>query len=373
MTADSGVSTSRPHTPTSGFRERVNSSASSILSVDDIVKWAERTRVSSCRQSRQSTVEVVQSFMFRDPKRITRPQTCKERRLNLRERPLTARSLCSEPPAPVTTPVAFSTLDDEGTDEENDGNNTSKAWISQQCCELLGPSVCQQCAKNLRVQKQRQRYERGFRSLRASEKNFTTAVLMKKNMPHLTLSQIQDKVAGGKVSQQQLRRLHEVRESPEEIEKRRLEKEMREKELLSQRKPKGNYSLREMNRRLAEGDTGFRKKRHGRPSITETLFPSFVSPRKVKYDEPMFRVYYEPPLVAKHRQKSEPTFFAGSNFDYKLPDRLPDKLIFTKLAKEPEPVETETTSTVPQAEPLDYEATFIDSVDNLIKEHLERA
>ncbi|KAL8584442.1 hypothetical protein ACOMHN_032062 [Nucella lapillus] len=56
---------------------------------------------------------------------------------------------------------------------------------------------------------------------------------------------------------------------------------------------------------------------------------AFVSPRKVRPpEEPAYKVYFEPPLLAKHRQESTPSFFAGSDNPYRLPERLPDVIQF---------------------------------------------
>lgn len=57
------------------------------------------------------------------------------------------------------------------------------------------------------------------------------------------------------------------------------------------------------------------------------LFPSFISCRKTN---PTYSgkksLFFEPPLLPKVCQNAEPSFFAGSADEYKLPDRLPDKI-----------------------------------------------
>ena len=64
--------------------------------------------------------------------------------------------------------------------------------------------------------------------------------------------------------------------------------------------------------------------------LTHSLMPMFVSPRKIKEpDEPKYKVYFEPPLLPKRLQTPNPSFFAGSNDEYKLPERLPDVIEFT--------------------------------------------
>ncbi|GFS12472.1 hypothetical protein ElyMa_006698500 [Elysia marginata] len=63
--------------------------------------------------------------------------------------------------------------------------------------------------------------------------------------------------------------------------------------------------------------------------LSREFMPSFVSPRKVKLiEEPKYKVYFEPPLLTKRRQIPNPSFFAGSNDEYSLPERLPDVIEF---------------------------------------------
>ncbi|XP_076445862.1 uncharacterized protein LOC143283503 [Babylonia areolata] len=74
-----------------------------------------------------------------------------------------------------------------------------------------------------------------------------------------------------------------------------------------------------------------RKKVHNLLSVDDMpgSVQAFVSPRKMKsVEEPSYKVYFEPPLLAKHLQESTPSFFAGSNNPYHLPDRLPDVIEF---------------------------------------------
>ncbi|XP_012936666.1 uncharacterized protein LOC106011455, partial [Aplysia californica] len=63
--------------------------------------------------------------------------------------------------------------------------------------------------------------------------------------------------------------------------------------------------------------------------LTQTLMPTFVSPRKVKImEEPKYKVFYEPPLLSRRKQIPNPSFFAGSTDEYYLPERLPDVIEF---------------------------------------------
>ena len=63
--------------------------------------------------------------------------------------------------------------------------------------------------------------------------------------------------------------------------------------------------------------------------LSREFMPAFVSPRKVKLiEEPKYKVYFEPPLLTKRRQIPNPSFFAGSNDEYSLPERLPDVIEF---------------------------------------------
>ncbi|GFN77475.1 histone-lysine N-methyltransferase SETMAR [Plakobranchus ocellatus] len=63
--------------------------------------------------------------------------------------------------------------------------------------------------------------------------------------------------------------------------------------------------------------------------LSREFMPAFVSPRKIKLlEEPKYKVFFEPPLLTKRRQIPNPSFFAGSNDEYSLPERLPDVIEF---------------------------------------------
>ncbi|XP_076466218.1 uncharacterized protein LOC143297683 [Babylonia areolata] len=94
--------------------------------------------------------------------------------------------------------------------------------------------------------------------------------------------------------------------------------------------------LRHMNSKIFHGRARRRLKVPGegtqRTAKTDSrpLWPAFVSPRKCKLiEEPKYRAYFDPPLLAKRKQIPNPAFFAGSDHPYSLPERLPEELQFS--------------------------------------------
>ncbi|PVD28208.1 hypothetical protein C0Q70_10795 [Pomacea canaliculata] len=85
-------------------------------------------------------------------------------------------------------------------------------------------------------------------------------------------------------------------------------------------------------RSLASSKVGERRLT-SRTTAGDVLFPAFVSPRKSKLvQKPHCKGFFGPPLLAKDRQIANPSFFAGSDLPYSLPERLPDVLEFTDRA-----------------------------------------
>ena len=63
-------------------------------------------------------------------------------------------------------------------------------------------------------------------------------------------------------------------------------------------------------------------------SFSETVCPQFISSKQVKESQlTPNNVYFDPPLLPKVLQSSEPSFFAGAELQYELPERLPEDVL----------------------------------------------
>nr|KAG5703301.1 hypothetical protein BaRGS_025543 [Batillaria attramentaria] len=268
---------------------------------------------------------------------------------------------------------------------------TLRMSVVRQCCEVMGPGVCRECRK-LRVRmKERERMEMDFPRLRVSEKNVITSAMVRRMFPELTQAEIQDKIARGEVARTGLifphgingsnngfsdeeddddgederdrdsYRLRHIHTDDEDSDSERgsggpsenghVDKPGASRGLPSmvmltklKLKLKGEAStplffmdLRHMNSKIYTGRLNKSlkppKQKEVRDedslSVPGNHLPAFVSPRKSKLmEEPAYKVYFDPPLLAKHQQKSTPSFFAGSDNPYSLPDRLPEVIEF---------------------------------------------
>ena len=246
-------------------------------------------------------------------------------------RPPTARSRTSS--SRVTTPRnVFINIDDDLDDDNwncvrarsmspdlRSETSSSVGSLARQCCDVLGPRVCQDCTKI------RARSTRGHRDtpltsrLHMPERNLAVALLVAKALPSLSVHQIQTELNENKI----------VRPCFKTALARRLQYE---KERLERERTHAQHKTRafSLTHKFAP-EVKPPSKQDGvlklaAKSFAELMYPTFVSPRKVKSKDSYFVAYYEPPVIPKACQNVEPAFFAGTDACYELPERLPDEL-----------------------------------------------
>ena len=208
--------------------------------------------------------------------------------------------------------------------------------LSRHCCDVLGPSHCYQCNQITRQESDLSKNEAKYPLLHVSNDNISTTILVEKYMPNLNPYQIQHKIASGEISKPAYHdRFFRAKSSIEERNaptKGASKKTF--KRVLDKRKESAYFvNIRDLNSKIISGNFTKMKalttlnENNPDKSVTERLYPLFISPKKLKKPEkPTYIAYYEPPLLPKVCQNVEPSFFAGSDGKYKLPDRLPDDL-----------------------------------------------
>ena len=211
--------------------------------------------------------------------------------------------------------------------------------LSRHCCDVLGPSHCYQCNQITRQERDLSKHEAKYPLLHVSNDNISTTILVEKYMPNLNPYQIQHKIASGEISKPAYHdRFFRAKSSSEErnAPSKGASKKTIKRVLDKRRESAYFVNIRDLNSKIVSGD--FTRKKalttvsENNPNkslttFTERLYPLFISPRKSKKPEkPTYIACYEPPLLPKVCQNAEPSFFAGSDGKYKLPERLPDDL-----------------------------------------------
>ncbi len=218
--------------------------------------------------------------------------------------------------------------------------------LSQQCCDVLGPRMCHECYKLKRQETEFQQLETTLPDLHTSEENFAATFLVRHYMPEINNYQAQTKLARGEINRvgfkDWLRRLHDE-SKVQAKEHNETRKKMKTRQL-----PCSFFSnIKDLNKKLFTGRVD--RKAVLRPSwapdmqgykttldmtnaqsFSEKIMPMFVSPRSTQAyfrKALVTRAKFDPPLLPTIQQNTEPTFFAGSDKPYKLPDRLPDTLL----------------------------------------------
>ena len=215
--------------------------------------------------------------------------------------------------------------------------------LSRQCCDVLGPKVCHQCALLKRRVHSAHRHEIQLSRLQVSERNFADSIVLQKLLPHLSQEEIEDRVACGEISRLPLReRIYEH--------KQRLASENRRRSIMSvmsTRSSEQDNTPRSTENRLANASTSSstffvniqdlnsklltRKLTSNWARIkSEAQRMSTRSRSTTSHSESFsakYKQFYEPPLLPKACQNPEPSFFAGRSGAYKLPDRLPDTVV----------------------------------------------
>ncbi|CAD5114266.1 DgyrCDS3409 [Dimorphilus gyrociliatus] len=206
---------------------------------------------------------------------------------------------------------------------------TCLARLEQQhYCKILGSRHCYKCERSLQRKKSADFAANYPSTMRLSEKNLATAILAAKNLPKEAPESIEDGVARGEISPATFPIAH--------LSKRRS---YSAKPILSSKNDsvkngKESYAfftnIRDLNCKLTSGlisEELLPQRIKKKATLYKNPFPSFISCRKTASEESEKKnLFFEPPLLPRVSQNAEPSFFAGSADEYKLPERLPDNI-----------------------------------------------
>lgn len=217
------------------------------------------------------------------------------------------------------------------TNRQSESSHISNNDLSRQCCDVLGPSLCHECARILRRENDIHRHEASYQDLPTSSQGYSTTVMVKRYIPHMAVNDIQHKIARGDISRSVFGQwLTRIQANAQE------EKEHQTKVRSKISNPFVFFrGINDLNDKYISGHLTRKQILLGVPkdslkaksvenSYSEKVYPMFVSPRKVVQEKPRYFALFDPPLLPKIHQDVEPSFFAGSDKPYKLPERLPE-------------------------------------------------
>lgn len=300
------------------------------LSFDDIRLFTERERLQTRQRSRRHTVETAHVEKLAKAPKIT--------------------------PRPILKDIHAKGDGTPGGLRQCQREPTQESITSRHCCDVLGPGLCHECTLLLRRQFHLHRMSYTFSSLNLSERNLAMTTILNRYLPNLTPNQIESKLMHGDINVATPIRPRSPNHFSREISLSTLPKDKKSRLLpnVANNGPSATFfsGIADLNHKIVSGkvprridltggvikeeqrlksvaDKLIQKKRMR--SLTEKLCPAFVSPKKMeklmeersKYGTTNF----DPPMVAKESQNAEPTFFAGSEIEYVLPDRLPEVVL----------------------------------------------
>lgn len=218
--------------------------------------------------------------------------------------------------------------------------DNSVCSLSRQCCDVLGPKVCHKCALLKRRVQSANRNEMTLSRLDVSERNFADTIVLQKALPHLSQAEIEDRVISGEIMRLPLReRLNETRHRVASEARRSSASQYSIRSSTNERPalPSSESStgasdtffvnIRDLNTKLLLrkiNNNWARNESEKARLAAKRLALSANSPSTtgMRYKE-----FYSPPLLPKVCQNPEPSFFAGRDGGYKLPNRLPDTVV----------------------------------------------
>ncbi|KAK2146017.1 hypothetical protein LSH36_639g01025 [Paralvinella palmiformis] len=220
--------------------------------------------------------------------------------------------------------------------------------LSRQCCDVLGPKICHQCAIIRRRSRDTRIYQSFLPNVDVDEDILTTSLIVSKNYPNLNMEEIQLKLINGDILKPafkyNLERIVERKQQQQQQQQHdddddNTRRRTSQKILMSRNVNGATYnfftSIKDLNDKIVKGHvirkiilSGDPSKDllTGRPpsgrqssqSFSESVSPKFVSPRKVKFDKrPNSPLYYDPPLVPKVCQNNE-FLYPGSQQGYSI-------------------------------------------------------
>lgn len=215
--------------------------------------------------------------------------------------------------------------------------------LSRQCCDVLGPKVCHECAKLNRRQKESKRFQTSSHNcLYVSEGNYASAAVVSRAYPGMTQQEIQHRLARGDICRpsfkydiQRARTLREGTTTASSAPPRGPQRPVTYNFFSSIKDLNDKITRGELVRKIIitgdpEKDLARQEKQPREKTFSQALVARFVSHRKpaaVKRKQSRYRSFYEPPLLPKVCQNVEPAFFAGAISSYKLPGRARPTLL----------------------------------------------
>jgi len=194
--------------------------------------------------------------------------------------------------------------------------------LPRQCCDVLGPRLCTECSSLSRRNRDASKYEISYPDIEASPDNFATLFVVQRHSPNLTLQQIQQNIALGGIKRKSFQDV---------LEKIRYKARQAETGATTNKNERKNVFLFTTFTQLKDKFKVTTPGTGTSVSTSVSYSPIFVSDRQSKKknrrpNSDPFKLFFKPPLISKVRQNTDPTFFAGSDKPYKLPDRLPDEV-----------------------------------------------
>ena len=327
---------------TSAFRSVRMSDPPLRISVDDILLFAERERVChSARGRRQAMTKAQSSTHKLDDVVRSRPHTSASRYLtSVRRETMTPKSLRSEPmPSRVSSRMA-DYVDEDDIEDVDDYPINVISSPTPICCEVIGPQTCNECLKLHRRRVNKQMSDARFSSMTVSDQNITTATMLQRYFPKLSIEEIQMKLIRGEIARPKLP-YHKFDNEQSERKSKAVVSSRMKQNITRVTSSLFFVNIQDLNHRITSGKVsrtlGFTHKPRPRRATPESKesFPLFISPRKQakiseKSSNDRRSFPFDPPLLAKRNQKPEPPFFAGSDKPYKLPQKLPDTIEFVE-------------------------------------------
>ena len=201
--------------------------------------------------------------------------------------------------------------------------------LSQQCCDVLGPPLCYDCVKNIHKDQDTFRQNSSCAENHPEKDDCATRVVVQHFIPS---EEVNDHMSTGDISSSSFKQwLGDMQIRA---------KEANEQARIAMKYRKNPLSIFRHVGKINEIEGQVTKKKiflgvpkesvlskSSEDTFSEQIRPMFISPRKVVHQKSRFSAYFDPPLLPKICQNVEPTFFAGSDTTYKLPERLPDDRI----------------------------------------------
>ena len=215
--------------------------------------------------------------------------------------------------------------------QETDGLVSS---LSRQCCDVLGPKLCHECAIIKRRSRDTRRYESHLPRVEITEGNLAATLLVAKNYPHMTMEEIQVKLARGDILKPGFKyNVQRIQDSKANVTHETGFVKSTPKPNISRNINGATYnyfsSIKDLNKKIVSGqlirkiihtgdpqkDMAKRPVSNDLETFSESVTPSFISPRKGKQEKKRAPTNYDPPLVPKVCQNSEP-FFASPDSEH---------------------------------------------------------